>query len=149
MPKQARQFAIKEIIANRTITSQDQLKRELRTRGISVTQATLSRDLHDLGVIRLTTQSGTRYVLEDQPAPLSQRLITGGEIVSFHRNESLIVIRTLPGHANSVARFIDQQKRSDVLGTIAGDDTIFIAPRSIRATETVLAELKQLLIERS
>lgn len=146
MDKHSRHYTIREIIGARPIASQDDLRRELRRRGCVVTQATLSRDMKDLGVVRLTTDEGSRYTL--QPAAGSQALrpIVGAEVLSIAANEIMIVIRTLPGCASTVGEFIDVQRHEAILGTVAGDNTLLVIPASQRQTKNVVEFLKNKLI---
>lgn len=146
MDKQSRHYTIREIIGVKPIASQDDLRRELRRRGCVVTQATLSRDMKDLGVVRMTTEEGSRYTL--QPAAGSQALrpIVGAEVLAITANESMIVVRTLPGCANTVGEFIDMQKHEAILGTVAGDNTLLVIPVSQRQTKNVVEFLKNKLI---
>jgi transcriptional regulator of arginine metabolism len=147
MSKEARQFAIKEIISSLPIASQDDLRRHLRTRGFSVTQATLSRDMHNLGVSRVSAGEKAQYVLQSAAESEILRPLVGAEVLSMAANESLIVVRTLPGCANTVGEFIDVQRNPDVIGTVAGDNTLLVIPRSQRKTRAVLHFLKEKLIE--
>jgi transcriptional regulator of arginine metabolism len=145
MPKKARHLTIKEIITGQDITNQDLLRKELRKRGFAVTQATLSRDLHELGVSRAAMNAGSKYVLpEDSPRP-NVRLLTGREIVSVRHNGHLIVIITLPGCANAVGQYVDQQNNPDILGTLAGDNTLLVIPGSTGNIEKLVSYLKTLL----
>src|SRR5437867_13408203 len=105
MQKQPRQFAIKEIIAGKAIASQDALRLELKKRGFEVTQATLSRDLRELGVGRVSSGVGSHYVLQPEAEVELLRPVVGAQVLSLRANESLIVIRTLPGCANAVGEF--------------------------------------------
>ena len=147
MNRQSRQFTIKEIISSLPIANQEELRRELRQRGFRVTQATLSRDLKDLGVSRVAMGEGIQYVIQPAAeAKLLQPLI-GAEVLSIEANESVIVIRTLPGCASVVAEFIDIRKNSDIIGTLAGDNTLLIIPRSTRKTQQIMQLLKHQLIE--
>lgn len=145
--KHNRQYVIREIISTRPVASQDELRLELRKRGLKVTQATLSRDLRELGVGRIAGGNGARYVL--QPAAEAQilRPVVGAEVLSIDANESIIVIHTLPGCANSVGEFIDTLKSPDIIGTIAGDNTLLVVPRSHRKTRQVLTYIKDELFK--
>lgn len=147
MTKQARQFAIKEILANTRIASQEDLRVELRRKGFRVTQATLSRDLKELGVGRVTSGEGGRYVLQQQPDLHRLRPLVGAEVVSIEASESLIVVRTLPGCANTVGEFVDMQKSNEIIGTVAGDNTLLVIPRSVRKTKQVVQFLRHKLTE--
>jgi transcriptional regulator of arginine metabolism len=147
MSKEARQFAIKEIISSMPIASQDELRRRLRTRGFRVTQATLSRDMHDLGVSRVSAGEKAQYVMQPAAGAEILRPLVGAEVLSVAANESVIVVRTLPGCANTVGEFVDVQKSPDVIGTVAGDNTLLVIPRSQRKTRAVMQFLKEKLIE--
>lgn len=126
--KAARLDAIKRLIRERTVGTQDELGRLLHGEGFHVTQGTLSRDLTQLGALRVARPGGSAYELLTEPEPL-QRLRALGELVLFiSDNEAMAVVRTQPGAANAVARAIDQARIPECLGSIAGDDTIFLTP---------------------
>jgi transcriptional regulator of arginine metabolism len=147
MTKPERHFAIKEIIGSLAIGSQEELRRQLDRRGCRVTQATLSRDLKDLGVAWVASPEGGHYALQPAGEVHALRPLVGAEIVGFRRNETLIVIQTLPGAASTVAEFIDVAKDPDIIGTIAGDNTVLIVPRTVRRLAQIAHRLKQTLIE--
>jgi transcriptional regulator of arginine metabolism len=147
MNKAGRHFAIREIIGSRPITSQAQLKKELHKHGFRVTQATLSRDLKDLGVSRGIAEGVHRYLLPSTAEAQILRPLVGAEVVSMQANECLIVIRTLPGCANTVGEFIDIQDHPGVIGTVAGDNTLLVVPESRKKTKHVMQFLKNKLIE--
>ncbi len=147
MTKQARQFAIKEIISSGPVSSQDELRLELRKRGFKVTQATLSRDLKELGVGRVASGNGARYMLQLAAEVQILRPLVGAEVLSISANESVIVVHTLPGCANAVGEFLDSLKNPDVIGTIAGDNTLLVLPASQRKTKQVTVFLKEKLSE--
>jgi transcriptional regulator of arginine metabolism len=110
MTKQKRQFAIKEIIAADTVTSQEDLRRRLLRRGYRVTQATLSRDLKDLAVAWVAGPGGGHYTLQAAGEVSTLRPLVGAEVVSIHSNECLVVVRTLPGAASTVAEYIGRPR---------------------------------------
>jgi transcriptional regulator of arginine metabolism len=147
MNKTARQFEIRKLINTHTIANQDELRRELKKRGFKVTQATLSRDLHELGVSRVVAGNTSRYAL--QPAAETQILkpIVSSQILSIDANESLIVLKTLPGSASTVGEFIDVQHHPDIIGTVAGDNTLLVIPQSHRKTNAVIEFIRRKLIE--
>lgn len=147
MTKHARQFAIKELITNGEIGSQDALRRGLKKRGCAVTQATLSRDMKELGIIRVPSAGGLRYTLQPEGEVRALRPLVSAEVLGIDANESMIVVHTLPGCANTVGEFIDIHKHPDVIGTVAGDNTLLIIPRSQQRTHQVMRFLKQKLIE--
>jgi transcriptional regulator of arginine metabolism len=128
--KLARQAKIKEIISNSEVSSQEDLCRFLESSGFETTQATLSRDLHELGIVRIPSETGFKYVfhLEDNDGALKQ--LIGMEIINVLHNESVVIIRTMPGRAAGVAVYLDRMKESHIIGTVAGDDSIIIIPDS-------------------
>ena len=118
----------------------------MKKKGFDVTQATLSRDLKDLGVGRVAFGDGMKYVL--QPAAEAQILkpLVGAQVLSIKANESMVVIRTLPGSANVIGEFLDALNNRDVIGTIAGDNTLLVIPKSQRQTTHVVKFLREKLI---
>ncbi len=133
MQKTKRLPLIEKIITGENISSQELLLKRLRAKGISCTQATLSRDLRQLGAGRIADgKGGYRYaVIDNKGGPVAmpgniQLLPVIRDIVDAR---GLIVIRTLPGNASNTAFYIDNSSRYEIAGTIAGDDTILIIPR--------------------
>ncbi len=149
MNKVNRQIAIKQIISERAIGSQEELCAALHKRGFEITQATLSRDLRDLGISRVNTTEGLRYVLNPQTEEKRLQSFIGYEIEQISANESLAVIKTLPGRAQGVAEIIDSLHHSLVLGTIAGDNTIFVTPTSTKKLDELVKFLRGLMVEKS
>lgn len=147
MTKAARQFAIKEIINARPIGTQKDLRREIGKRGFRVTQATLSRDMHELGVSRVSEAGIPRYTIPAAAGMTALSPLVGAEVVSIEANESLIVVHTLPGCANTVGEFIDIRRSPDIIGTVAGDNTLLVVPSSMKKTTQVMQFLKHTLIE--
>ena len=147
MTKQERLFAIKEIITTATIASQNDLLRELRRKGVRVTQATLSRDMKKLGISRSAISGKMRYSLQPASEVQLLRPLVGAEVLSIEANENLIVVHTLPGCANTVGEYLDMQKNADIIGTVAGDNTLMVIPRSQKRTQDVMHFLKRKLIE--
>ncbi|HUN66580.1 MAG TPA: arginine repressor [Bacteroidota bacterium] len=148
MEKTRRQFAVREIISRQVVTSQDDLRVALKKKGIDVTQATLSRDLKELGASWVVTGDTGRYVF--QPAAAEAQIlrpIVGSQVVSLNANESMIVIHTLPGCAGSVAEFIDSHQLEDIIGTIAGDNTLLIIPRTQKRIKHLVSILRTKLTE--
>ncbi|MDP4220032.1 MAG: arginine repressor [Bacteroidota bacterium] len=131
MKKQQRQFLLKEIITRKAIPSQEELLEELKQSGESVNQATLSRDLREMGISRVNTAEGPRYEFSTEGEEKRIRTLISYEVQNITANESLIVVRTLPGRAQGVAEMLDRLNIPEVLATLAGDNTIFIAPKSV------------------
>ena len=130
-------------MASQSVTSQDDLQRLLLARGIVAAQATLSRDLVMLGVTRASTPGGPRYQIpHDAPGLPIDPVRTLVE--SVRANGVLVVVRTKAGAASTVARAIDDARLGDALGTIAGDDTIFVAPSRTREAAGLSRQLRRL-----
>jgi transcriptional regulator of arginine metabolism len=145
MDKQQRQSAIKQIISDRTVTTQSELESALRKEGFKTTQATLSRDMKELGVAWVYTPSGAKYMLN--PEQEEERLTTliGLEVEHIEANESLVLVKTLPGRAQGVAEIIDHLRLPLVLGTLAGDNTVLVLPRSIRKIKETMSSIRDVL----
>jgi transcriptional regulator of arginine metabolism len=133
MQKTRRLLIIEKIVAEENISSQEELLRKLKGKGITCTQATLSRNLRQLGVGRIPDGSGGyRYTLPDMRNQVNQqlRLTILPVIRDLIEAKDLMVMKTLPGNASNTASFIDGAGRYEIAGTIAGDDTILLIPRS-------------------
>ncbi len=139
-----RRDAVARLIRTRRIGTQEELLTALRGEGHEVTQATLSRDLARLGARRVSEPAGgTRYELS--PDDRRDGIEAVGRLVgAVSCNGSLVVVRTHPGSAPAVARAIDLARIADVLGTIAGDDTVFIAPQRERRARDLAERVKRL-----
>ena len=145
--KQLRQKAVRELVSTHAVGSQEDLRRLLIARGVAVTQATLSRDIHDLRLARVSGDNGARYVvpesLGDEDKPLLDNLLPQ----LFSRIDGvgeLIVLHTVRSGAQPIAEAIDQEEFAEVLGTIAGDDTILIVTRSAEARIALTERLRAL-----
>ncbi len=142
-PERRRQ-AVARLIRTRRIATQEELLTALRDDGFEATQATLSRDLARLGARRASEPNGgTRYELssDDRRDGLDA---VGRLVASVSCNGSMVVIRTHPGSAPAVARAVDLAQLGDILGTIAGDDTVFIAPTRERRARALARSVKDL-----
>ncbi len=148
--KSKRQAKIMEIISVRDIETQEQLLQALQEEGYYSTQATISRDIKELRVVKELTSFGTyRYTSasKDGASTFSARLNTIFRecITSFDYAQNIIVIKTMPGLANAAASAIDAMSMSVVVGTLAGDDTVFIVMRDNNAAAAFCGEIKNLL----
>ena len=146
MTKTERLYCIRKIIAAGSVGSQEDLRRELAREGCKVTQATLSRDLKDLGAAWVPGPGGGRYSLSAQSGAAALRPFMGSNVTDIAANETLILIRTLPGAAGSVAEYIDSQRLPEVLGTVAGDNTVLVIPSSIKLLPPLQRALKEKLL---
>ncbi|HCC48797.1 MAG TPA: arginine repressor [Elusimicrobia bacterium] len=146
MNKTERIYAIRKIIASGAVGSQEDLRRELAREGCRVTQATLSRDLKDLGASWVPGPGGGRYALTAPGAVPPLRTLLGASVTDIAANETLVLIRTLPGAAGTVAEFLDSQRLPEILGTVAGDNTVLVIPASVRKVGALLSLLKTKLL---
>jgi transcriptional regulator of arginine metabolism len=147
--KRERQATILELIAAGPIGSQEELRELLEARGLEVTQSTLSRDIHELRLARVPTADGVRYGRADGTATVANgtpaleslvpQLLTRIDGVS-----ELLVLHTPPGGAQPIAFALDHAPNPDILGTIAGDDTILIICRSVEARTRLDNRLRKL-----
>ncbi|MFN0159229.1 MAG: arginine repressor [Bacteroidota bacterium] len=147
MTKRDRQLAIKDIIRTQSIASQDDLRRQLKKRGVVITQATLSRDLTELGISRIVSEEQVRYALQPGSEVQNLKSVIVSEVQSILANETSIIIHTLPGCAHVVGEYVDIQNHPDVLGTIAGDNTLIVIPSSIKKTRQLAAFLKRTFLK--
>ncbi len=140
-----RQMLIKNILNTRIVSSQEVLLKLLQAEEINVTQATLSRDFAELGVIRSFSEHGIQYVMDSYKSGEQISKLIGFEILSVEHNESLIVIRTLAGRAQGVAHFIDRLNKKEIIGTVAGDDTVIVIPSSQKKINMILEFINNLM----
>ena len=148
--KSQRQAKIVEIISNTDVETQEQLLQALVEAGFNSTQATISRDIKEMRIVKELTSLGTyRYsVPEKDAAPaLSDRLnnIFRECLVGVDYAENLVVIHTLSGMANAAASALDAMHSSAVLGTLAGDDTVMIVMREGHAAAAFTGEIKSVI----
>lgn len=143
--KKKRQLKIKEIISGQSISSQEELAEKLRNQGFDTTQATLSRDLHELGIVRVPDNYGFKYIFHQDDTSQNLKQMIGMEVISVQHNESIIVIKTLPGRAQGVAIYLDKLKDSHIIGTLAGDDSILIIPDSHAHINDVLNRIQEMM----
>ena len=149
--KSQRQAKIVEIIANRYVQTQEQLLEELRDAGFRTTQATISRDIKELRIVKeMAENGGYRYAVSnaDPVATFSGRLRTIFKecVLGYDYAQNIIVVRTMPGLASAAASAIDALNWSSVVGTLAGDDTLFIVMRENNAAAALCGEIKNLLV---
>jgi transcriptional regulator of arginine metabolism len=155
--KAARHARIVDILAGRPVRSQAELAGLLLDAGLHVTQATLSRDLEELGAVKLRTPDGgiPAYVVPEDGAPLASRAahdttaprlarLLGELLVSAEASANLVVLRTPPGAAHFLASALDRAALAEVLGTVAGDDTILVIARDPTGGQSLADHLHQL-----
>ena len=148
--KSQRQAKILEIISKKNIETQEQLLAELQAEGFRGTQATISRDIKELRIVKELTSLGTyRYTISasDLGSSFSAKLNTIFRecVISFDYAQNIIVVRTLPGLASAAGSAIDAMNLHSIVGTLAGDDTVMIVMRDTNAAATLCGEIKSLL----
>jgi transcriptional regulator of arginine metabolism len=142
MSKNYRQGQILKLIRNKSILTQDELAAELREMGISATQVTLSRDIRDLRLVK--TREGYKEMAPEEKGP-EFPLLAAEFVLDVRTAQNLVVLKTAPGHANSVAVALDQEEWPEVVGTIAGDDTILVIVPDRETAEVVQEKLMGIL----
>ena len=149
MTRNARQRRIIELIKERDIETQEDLVSLLQSSGFNVTQATVSRDIKDLGLIKSQTISGSyKYSLVENARPQTMGkfgTMFREAVVSINRANNLIVIRTVTGTAGTAGAFVDSMSYENVLGSVAGDDTIHIICDTAEHAEEVKKQLENTL----
>ncbi|MDD3839185.1 MAG: arginine repressor [Clostridia bacterium] len=144
-----RHAKILEIIQQKDIETQEELTDELRNIGIDVTQATISRDIKELRLTKVLAESGKyKYAyIEQDGESISNKLIRvfSDSIISINHVNNLIVIKTLTGSAHAAAAAVDSFKYTEILGTIAGDDTILVIVQTNEIAEALVKKFKKLL----
>jgi len=148
--KAQRQRAISELIANRSVTSQPQLQKVLKSKGIVATQATVSRDLEELGAVKVRTAGGeTAYAIPEfapeRIAPLDQlkRVLTEW-VADIQVSDPIVVVRTPPGCAHVVASALDRSALHGLIGTVAGDDTMLCVAAAKYGADRLADDLAEL-----
>ena len=147
--KTVRQVAILDIIEKQEIEAQEELASALNARGIRVTQATVSRDIKELRLLKVLTPSGKyKYATGDQADNnLTDRFIRmlAESLLSVSSANNLIVVKTLSGSANVAAEALDSMHWPEVLGTLAGDNTVLLIIRSNEETLTVTSRIREMM----
>jgi transcriptional regulator of arginine metabolism len=151
--KYQRHSAIRELVAHSLVTNQDELRRKLRRRGFEVTQATLSRDIHELRLSKGPggyvlpngngSNSASTTVMDDGPPSVAEMIESFGLRATQAMNQ--VVVRTVMGGAQPVAAALDREGWSEVVGTVAGDDTVLVICVDSRRAAEVEARLRTIL----
>src|SRR6516165_10599561 len=147
--KHQRLNAIREVLESSLVSSQDELRRKLRRRGIEVTQATLSRDIHELkltkgpGGYSLPNGNGAAPLVDEGPPSVAEVMESFG--LGVRRAINQVVVRTVMGGAQPMAASLDGEGWSEVVGTIAGDDTVLVICPDVKHAQDVEARLRKML----
>ena len=148
MTKTRRQTLILELVDHEVVTSQEMLQRRLKVRGVSATQATISRDLKDLGLVKRAGDGAYGRAGQEGASPETMMAQLQRVVVrSLSRTaqvEQLVVLRTPPGEAQHLALAIDRADFPDVAGTIAGDDTVLVIAKGPKQAAAFLEHLEKL-----
>jgi transcriptional regulator of arginine metabolism len=142
MTKTYRQGQILKLIRSKKIFTQEELAQELKREGIAATQVTLSRDLRDLRLVK--TREGYQEMAPEESGP-GFRLLAAEFLLDVLRAQNLVILKTAPGHANSVAVALDREGWPQIVGTIAGDDTILVIAPDNPTAEDIQEKLLELL----
>jgi transcriptional regulator of arginine metabolism len=144
--KSRRQAIILELVDREALHSQDALRRRLRQRGFTATQATISRDIKDLGLVKRAGDGAYQRAGADGASPATIRNALEHATAEFLRRvervQQMVVVRTGPGQAQALALAIDRAQLSEAVGTIAGDDTILIVARDGRRAAALMKRLQ-------
>lgn len=147
--KIARQAKILEIVNNRNIETQEELAEELKKQGVDVTQATVSRDIKELKLIKVLANNGNYKYASIAPIEnmLSDKLVSifTQTVLLINYVNNIVVVRTISGSAPAAAEAIDSLNLDGIVGTLAGDNTIFILTRSNERAEEIVGRLKKLI----
>ncbi|MCL2540684.1 MAG: arginine repressor [Firmicutes bacterium] len=152
MARSARQSKILEIISGNEIGAQEELVASLKAAGYDVTQATISRDIKELGLIKTTTESGKyKYAYVDSGEQFSAQNKVAGifkeAVISIKPALNLVIVKTLRGTASAVSSFIDRLAIENVLGCVNGDDTVMVILPDAGAAPSISARLNEILIQ--
>ena len=147
--KARRHMAIRDIVTSHRISTQEELCQVLSALGYLVTQATVSRDIKELKLVKVSSPDGYHYALPDVPAPRASmermRRIFLDTVVEITDSENLVVFKTIPGSAHLVASNIDAANIPEIVGSVAGDDTIIVVVKPKEAVAKVLERFRSLL----
>ena len=146
--KARRQSAILDVVEHEPVRSQEQLRQRLTSRGFDVTQATLSRDIKELGLLKRSSDGAYQPSGIDTASPASALDTLGRALAEYLLNveavQQLVVLKTGAGQAQPLAIAIDRSRLPEVAGTLAGDDTILIIARDARSAQAVVKQLRDL-----
>lgn len=147
--KNDRQEFLLRLVRENDISTQDELAALMNDNGFNVTQTTISRDIKELGIIKvILPNKGTKYAVLDRTgdiAPGRMLAVFANSLISCRNAMNLIVIKTLPGMAQAAASALDSMHLPSVVGTIAGDDTVFLAAEGIAEAEALVTTINDMI----
>jgi transcriptional regulator of arginine metabolism len=146
--KARRQSAILDVVEHEAVRSQEQLRQRLSSRGFDVTQATLSRDIKELGLLKRSSDGAYQPAGVELASPASALDTLGRAVaeylLSVEAVQQLVVVKTGTGQAQILAVALDRARLADIAGTIAGDDTILIIARDAKRAQAIVTQLRDL-----
>jgi transcriptional regulator of arginine metabolism len=142
MNKSFRQGQILKIIRSKEIYTQDELARELGAHGIQTTQVTLSRDMRELGLVK-TAEGYQRFSAEPSGPELAD--VVDEYLQDIRVAQNLVVLKTSPGNANTLAVSLDREEMNEIVGTVAGDDTVLVISPDNEAADRLRQRLLQII----
>ena len=147
MARNARQLKILELIAKKDIETQDELAAELLSENFPVTQATISRDIKELGLVKVSDGKKQKYAREYSDYSISNKILNMFRHAVYSVDYALntVVIKTISGAANSAGMFVERLNNYGVMGCVAGDDTVLIVTRSEAAAHGLVEELNEIM----
>lgn len=140
-------IAVQELLQNKQVGTQDEIKSALQKQGFTVNQVKVSRILNKIGAIKINEGNRVVYRLPTELISITPNDSLKQLILNITHNDSMVVIQTAPGSAQFIARFLDQKKDMGILGTVAGDDTIFVAPEKKQRIANLHQKIYKLLLE--
>lgn len=147
--KSERHAMILNLIETTNVETQEELADMLKQRGICVTQATVSRDIKELRLIKVLAENGGyKYATVDKAeAGMKERFVRifGDSVVGINTSANLVIVKTLSGSANAAAEAVDSMHWNDIVGTMAGDNTIFIAARDEKTVPDIVKRLSAMI----
>lgn len=138
--------AIQHLLQTKTVGTQERIQEALQRQGFKVNQVKISRILHKIGAIKMTEGGQIVYRLPTEIVSIRPSDSLKQLILKVDHNESVIVIQTSPGSAQLIARFLDTNDGLDILGSVAGDDTIFVAPVKTKQIKELFQKIYHLLL---
>ena len=147
--KSERHAMILNLIETTNVETQEELADMLKQRGICVTQATVSRDIKELRLIKVLAENGgyKSATADKAEAGMKERFVRifGDSVVGINTSANLVIVKTLSGSANAAAEAVDSMHWNDIVGTMAGDNTIFIAARDEKAVPDIVKRLSAMI----
>lgn len=150
MSRNARQQKLLELISTKAIETQDELVCELQRAGFDVTQATVSRDIKELGLVKVSVDGKRQHYTKEKSDSAVTTKFTDmfrHSVVSVDFAQNIVVIKTLSGSANVAGMMVDRLKNGNVLGSVAGDDTVFAVMRNNEAAEEIAHQLREIAFD--